>query len=271
MYNLLRFIKINQFLLLFILIEGFSVWLLLKNNSYQAHKAITFSTQYTSAIHNYAYLFSDYLALKETNNYLIEENAKLHSLLKNETSFIDSTLIRDKQYNYLPAKIIKSSVSKRNNFITLNKGSIHGIRKGMGVVTKQGVIGVIHSVSLQYAIAISLLHRRSAIGVQLKKNNHNGILKWKGFNYRVATISDFPNHIPISLGDTITSNSHSVIFPEGINIGTIKTIQKNKDDGFLNVNINLFEDFNQLNYVYIIHSDETEEQLKIEKEIKRDE
>ena len=37
MYNLLRFIKINQFLLLFLLIEGFSVFLLLKNNSYQAN------------------------------------------------------------------------------------------------------------------------------------------------------------------------------------------------------------------------------------------
>ena len=271
MYNLLRFIKINQFLLLFILIEGFSVSLLLENNSYQANKAIQFSTQHISSIHSYTASFSDYIALKETNNYLIEENAKLYSLLKNETSFIDSTLIRDKQYNYLPAKIIKNSISKRNNFITLNKGNKHGITEGMGVITKQGVIGVIHSVSSHYAIAISLLHRRSAIGIQLKKNNHNGILKWKGFDYRSATISDLPNHIPISLGDTITSNSHSVIFPEGINIGTINNITENKDDGFLNLSVNLFEDFNQLNYVYIIHSNETAEQLQIEQRIKEDE
>ena len=271
MYNLLRFIKINQFLLLFIIIEGLSISLLLENNSYHANKAIKFSTRYTSFIHNHTSLVADYVALKETNNYLIEENAKLHSLLKNETSFIDSTIIRDKQYIYLPAKIIKNSVSKRNNFITLNKGSKHGINEGMGVITKQGVIGVIHSVSPNYAIAISLLHRRSAIGVQLKKNNHNGILKWKGFNYRSATISDFPNHIPISLGDTITSNSHSVIFPEGINIGTIKNIKKDKDDGFFNISVNLFEDFNQLHYVYVIYSDEAAEQLQIEQKIKDDE
>ena len=268
MYNLLRFIKINQFLLLFILIEGFSVSLLLENNSYQAHKAIKFSAQYTNFIYNHTSLFSDYVALKETNNYLIEENAKLHSLLKNETSFIDSTLIRDKQYNYLPAKIIKHSVSKRNNFITLNKGSKHGITEGMGVITKQGVIGVIHSVSPHYAIAISLLHRKSAIGIQLKKNNHNGILKWKGFDYRSATISDFPNHIPISLGDTITSNSHSVIFPEGINIGSIRDFKKDKE-GYYNVEVTFFEDFNQLNFVYVIHSTEAEEQIILETQVKR--
>ena len=271
MYNLLRFVKINQFLLLFILIEGFSVFLLLQNNSYQANKAIKFSTQHTSSIHNYSASFSEYVALKETNNYLIEENAKLLSLLKNETSFIDSTLIRDKKYHYYPAKIINNSVSKRNNFITLNKGSKHGIKEGMGVITKQGVIGVIHSVSPQFAIAISLLHRKSAIGIQLKKNNHNGILKWKGFDYKSATISDFPNHIPIIISDTITTNSHSVIFPEGIHIGTVKNIKKNKDDGFFDVNVSLFEDFNQINYVYIIHSDESAEQLSLEEKIKEDE
>ena len=271
MYNLLRFIKINQFLLLFILIEGFSVFLLLQNNSYQANRAIKYSTQYTSYIHSYTTSFSDYVALKETNNYLIEENAKLHALLKNETSFIDSTLIRNKKYHYYPAKIINNSVSKRNNFITLNKGRKHGIKEGMGVITQQGVIGVIHSVSTHYAIAISLLHQKSAIGIQLKKNNHNGILKWKGFNYKTVNINDFPNHIPIEVGDTISTNSHSIIFSEGVNIGAVKSIQKNKDDGFYDVSVQLFEDFNQLNYVYIIHSQAAEEQLMLEKKITENE
>ncbi len=271
MYNLLRFIKLNHFLLLFLLIEGFSVFLLLQNNSYQANRAIKYSTQYTSFFHNYTASFSEYVALKETNNYLIEENAKLLALLKNETSFVDSTLIRNKKFHYSPAQIINNSVSKRNNFITLNKGSKHGISEGMGIITKQGVIGVIHSVSTNFSIAISLLHRKSAIGIQLEKNKHNGILKWKGFDYKTATIADFPNHIPILVNDTITSNSHSVIFPEGIPIGTIKTIKKNTDDGFFDVTVNLFEDFNQLNYVYIIHSEDAAEQLKLEQEITENE
>ena len=69
MHNLIRFIKLNQFLLLFLIIEGFSVFLLLQNNSYQANTAIKFSTQYSGFIHNYTTAFSDYIALKETNNY----------------------------------------------------------------------------------------------------------------------------------------------------------------------------------------------------------
>ena len=267
MYNLLRFIKINHFLLIFLLVEGFSVFLLLKNNGYQANQAIKFSTKYTSLAYNYSNSFSDYLALKETNEYLVNENSKLYSLLKNESEFTDLTLIKNKHYNYCPAKVINSSVSKRNNFITLNKGVKHGIKTGMGVITKQGVIGIIHSVSDNYAIAISLLHRKSAIGIQLNKNNHNGILKWKGFNYTIVNIDDFPNHIPIEVGDTISSNSHSIIFPEGVNIGEVTNIVSNKDDGFYDVSVQLFEDFNQLNYVYIIHSQAAEEQLMLEKNI----
>ena len=113
MHNLLRFIRLNQFLLLFLIIEGFSVFLLLSNNSYQANKVLNYSTQYTSLIHSYFHSLSDYVSLKQTNEYLVQENAKLHSILKNEESFHDSTLIKNKLFSYQGAKIINNSI---NNF-----------------------------------------------------------------------------------------------------------------------------------------------------------
>ena len=264
MHNLLRFIKLNEFLLLFILIEGFSIALLFQNNTYQANKTIKFSTQYTSAIYNYTNSFSDYLALKEINDYLILENAKLHALLQNNKRFMDSTLLRDKNFNYIAVKVINNSVKKRNNFITLNKGSKNGIKHGMGVVTNQGAIGIVHSVSENYSLVISLLHHKSAIGIFLKKNMHTGILTWKGYDYRTATISDLPIHIPLNIGDTIITNSYSNIYSEGINIGTIANFEKNDNDGFYTINVNLFEDFNNLRYVYVINSNQSEEQLLLE-------
>ena len=271
MHNLLRFIKLNQFLLLFILIEGFSIYLLIQNNTYQASQTIEFSTKYTSAIYNYANYFSDYIGLKETNDYLTIENAKLYTLLQNNEQSFDSTILPDKKFNYLAAKVINNSVKKRNNFITLNKGSKNGIKHGMGVITDQGVIGIIHSVSKKFSLVISLLHKKSAIGIFLKKNRHTGILTWQGFNYRIATISDLPVHIPINVGDTIITNSYSNIYPEEIYIGTISNFKKNNDDGFYTINVELFEDFNNLRYVYVIHSQESEEQLLLEKIIATDE
>tara|TARA_B100001142_G_C14276797_1_gene633147 strand:- start:595 stop:1407 length:813 start_codon:yes stop_codon:yes gene_type:complete len=264
MHNLLRFIKLNQFLLLFILIEGCSLILLLQNNKFQAEKAIKYSTQYTSTLYKYKSSFSDYLSLKETNEYLIEENAKLHTLLQGNEQTNDLLLLEEKKFNYIAAKVINNSVKKRNNFITLNKGIKNGIKHGMGVITNEGVIGIVHSVSTNYALAISLLHNKSSIGIFLKKNMHTGILTWEGFNYRMATISDLPVHIPLSIGDTIITNSYSNIYPEGVIIGAISNFKQN-DDGFYTVNIDLFEDFNSLKYVYVIHSSESNEQIHLER------
>ena len=87
MHNLLRFIKINHFILLFILIEGFSIYLLIRHNSYHSSAAVKFGIKHTSFIYDYTSNLSKYMELQETNEHLINENAKLQTLLKNETSF----------------------------------------------------------------------------------------------------------------------------------------------------------------------------------------
>ena len=264
MQNLIRFIKLNHFLLLFILVEAVSITLLLQNNSFQASKTVAYSTQYTSVFYNATSRLSDYMALKETNDFLVTENAKLYSLLNRNEKFDDSLLISNKDYKYVPAKVINNSVNKRNNFITLNKGLVNGIENGMGVITQNGVVGVVHSVSENYALVLSVLHKKSATGIFLKKNRHTGILKWQGFDYKSTVIKDLPVHIPLSIGDTIITNSYSNIYPEGINIGNISSFKKNADDGFYTVNVSLSEDFNNLKYVYVVKSNQAEEQIILE-------
>ena len=88
MHNLIRFIKLNQFLLVFILVEGISIYILINNNSYQATKLANYTTQYTGKIYDYQNYLSDYLRLKKINNYLVIENAKLYSLLNSKNNLI---------------------------------------------------------------------------------------------------------------------------------------------------------------------------------------
>ena len=91
----------------------------------------------------------------------------------------------------------------------------------------------------------------------------SSILKWNGFDYRTANITNFPSHITLNRGDTIITNSHSIVFPEGINIGNITDFKKD-EEGYYNVEVTFFEDFNQLTFVYVIHSNERAEQEKLE-------
>ena len=147
MYNLLRFVKQYQFILLFVIIESFSIFLLVSNNNYQRVKLLEATTEYTSAFYKYSNNLIDYFRLKKTNQYLIDENAKLHSLLRSQTFNIDTMLNVKNNFSYHGAKVINNSISKRNNHLTLNKGRKHGFTKGMGVVTSKGVIGIIKSTS----------------------------------------------------------------------------------------------------------------------------
>ena len=271
MHNLIRFIKLNQFLLVFILVEGLSISILINNNSFQANKLANYTTQYTGKIYDYQNYLSDYLRLKKINNYLVIENAKLYSLLNSKNNSLDSKIIEKEKFNFLSAKIINNSINKRNNFITLNKGIKDGVKKGMGVVTRNGVIGIIHSVSRNYSVVISLLNKKASTGVFIKKNRHTAILTWDGFNYRNAQINDLPVHVPINKGDTITTNSYSKIFPEGINIGLISDYKKNNTNGFYSINIELIEDFNNLSHVYVIYSVNKGEQNALENQVKTDE
>tara|TARA_B100001093_G_scaffold305440_1_gene291419 strand:- start:128458 stop:129264 length:807 start_codon:yes stop_codon:yes gene_type:complete len=268
MHNLFRFIKLNQSLLLFIIIESFSVSLFLSNNKYQNSRFFLSINEYTSIAYSYADAITNYIHLKEKNKFLSEENAKLLSLIqrKDHTKFESKNISND--FIYKSAKVINNSINKRNNYLTINKGIAHGIKEGMGVITNKGVIGIVQSSSKNYSIVISLLNNKTSIGIKLKKNNHFGILKWNGYNYKEANINNFPSHIDISLGDTIVTSSYSMIFPENIIIGTVKEI--NNDEGYYNILIHLFEDFNQLNYAYITESKNIIEKKILEKSIRNE-
>ena len=84
MHNLIQFVKKYHFILLFLIIEGFSVFLLATNNHYQGNKINAFSQKYIGSLHAELSNISDFFKLKQTIVFLADENAKLNSLLKKQ-------------------------------------------------------------------------------------------------------------------------------------------------------------------------------------------
>ena len=263
MHNLIQFVKKYHFILLFLIIEAFSLFLLANNNQYQGNKINNFSQHYIGNIHEKISNISEWFKLKKSNDLLAEENAKLFSLLKKQNNYSnDSASYNDPLFKYQSAIVINNSVHKSNNYLTLNKGATHGIKEGMGVITNNGVVGIIHSVSNKFSLVISVLHQKSSISVRLKDELFLGRLLWDGFDYRIATVEDIPNHADISINDTVISSGNSAIFPEGIAIGKVKDFKEIKGENFYKIKIHFFEDMNRLHYVYI-----TESLIKKEKEL----
>ncbi|MGY8989312.1 MAG: rod shape-determining protein MreC, partial [Flavobacteriales bacterium] len=216
---------------------------------FQQSKFLSFTQEYTGTIFSYYSDLSEYLRLKEENDFLQRENSKLYSLLSKEKE--NTNLILNE---YIPSRIIKNSIFKQNNFILLDKGEKDGVKSGMGVMVNNGVIGIISITSENFSKATSVLNQNSTISVIHVKSGQNGSLKWNTNNYMTAMINDIPNHANIQIGDTIQTNGFSSIFPKGINIATVISYTKGNENGLCNIDIKFLNDMNTIKNVYIINS-----------------
>ena len=206
------------------------------------------------------------------NDSLAAENAKLKSKLLGLTT-VDTTkdvkvvdTVTNQQYTYLAAKVIKNSITLRNNIMTINKGTVDGIKSGMAVIAPQrGVVGFIRDVSAHLATIQSLLHKDTKISVTLKKNNALGSLVWGDGNFDIkkAFVKEVPNHIKMYVGDTIVTSGFAS-FPKGILVGRISKANVATNDNFLSAELNLFTDFSTLQYVYVVKDKSADEQKALE-------
>ncbi len=242
-------------------------------NNYQKVMYLNSSSAVTGAIYNSFNSVFSYFSLAKVNEELAAENAKLRSHLKEDneelktivenenTAFVseDSALFR-----FVSAKVINNSVNKPFNYITLNKGRKDGIKPDQGIITSDGIVGVITDVSESYSVGLSLLNQRWSVSAKLKKNGFLGSLLWSGDDYRYAELMEIPFHVELTLGDTVTTSGYSSIFPEGIMIGTIQDFNKPSGENYYEIEVKLITNFKALSYVEVIENLHREEIKELE-------
>ncbi len=270
MRNLLKFIQKNSFFFLFIVLMTIALSLTIIRQQYQQSLFISSSNRFIATIYNHYNNINSYFLLKEVNKQLMQDYADL--LDEQAGSFIITnkhvhevrdTLIR-RRYSYMAADVINNSVIRRNNYITLNKGAVHGVKPDMGIITPNGVAGIIISVSQNFSVAMSLLHSDMLVSAKIKKNNQLGSLRWEGIDYRKAFLTYLPPHLELNEGDSIVTSGFSTVFPENVFIGTISDWEIRRGDTFFTAEVELAMDFNRLWHVFIVKNLMKEEQKELE-------
>ncbi len=218
----------------------------------------------------------EYIHLKDDNASLAEDNARLRNSLKDalyendtlHTTIVDST--NHQQYNFITAKVINNSVNRRNNYLTLNKGSMQGIKPEMGVISSDGIVGIVKQVSPHFCTVMSLLHKDARISAKIKRNDFFGSLVWEGGSPFFASLKEIDKTVPVQKGDTIVTTSFSSIFPAGIMIGRITDSRVAAGSNFHDIEVHLSTPFQKLSHVYIINNILKEEQRTLEANNKAD-
>ncbi|MFH2142379.1 MAG: rod shape-determining protein MreC [Bacteroidota bacterium] len=270
MKSLFRFFYKYHLSLLFLVLETFCFILIVQYNLFQKASFINSSNLVFAKIYDSYNSVNSYFLLYEQNNSLIQENTKLHNLLKKnyKANIIKAKEIADSvysfNYKYYPAIVINNSTNKLYNFITLDKGSRHGIKADMAVVSPDGVIGIVKNISGNYCTVISLLNLNLKISAKIKRKNHIGSISWNGDSYQKCDFNEIPFHVDVEINDTIVTSGYSSIFPEGIPIGTIIYFNKNQSSSFYDIKVKLFTDFTRLSHVYIVDNKFQQEIKKLE-------
>jgi rod shape-determining protein MreC len=276
MRNIFLFLWRSYFFILFLLLEVLSFYLIVQNNNFQRASFINSTNAVSAAIYSYVSSITEYVHLKPANELLAKENALLRAQTPNAFynnivlhRSVNDTLFKQ-QFTYITAKVINNSTGKRNNYLTLNRGQIHGIKPEMGVIASNGIVGIVKDVSPHYCSVLSLLHKDTKISAKIAHTNYFGSLVWEGGNPRFATLLDIPKHVDLKIGDRIITTSYSAIFPEGITIGTIAAFEVKPGANFYTIKIFLSTEFQNITHVYIVNNLMKEEQQKLEEAIKND-
>ena len=277
MYRLFTFIYQRRNFFVFLVIEVLCIWLLVSRNSYQQAAFFNSANAISGRIYALRTSISDYFQLEEINKALIEENKLLKEKLSEKTQIRNYlpeeneqlSLIIINQFDFTVAKVINNSVNNTSNYLTLNKGRKDGVMPGMGVVSKDGIVGKVKAVSNYYATVSSVLHVGDYISTTIVGPGVFGSLRWDGKDPRFANLMYIPRHVSVSEGDSLVTSGYNAIFPEGIPVGIIKSISLDKNAAFYEIEVALATDFAQLNYVYVIGNKLKEEQMNLQDSVYR--
>jgi len=283
---MIDFIIRKKDVLVYFVLLFFSIAILLNSNYFHKSKIILIANNISNFTTERFMLFNEFFDLKNINKKLIAENLNLKNELEKIKSkpFFDT--ISSANFSYQNAKIISNNLSSFKNNLVIDKGIKDGLSREMGVINKDGVVGIITNISSNYSYVMSILNIDSKINAKVKRTNHFGTLQWNGLNTNYVQLIDISETANIKVGDSIVTGGMSLIFPEGIDIGIISKIDQFKinsiDKNFINkknnklieiesaenyfdIEIKLHADMSNLKNVYVIESLNIKEFKEVQK------
>ena len=262
MQRIIYFLNRNKDLILFLSLLFFCFYLNISHNQYNKSKFINSSNSFFSFFFETKRNISKYFDLEYQNKILVNENSKLKKqLFNNSNEKIGSP--NQKNFDVTPASVIKNSYNKQYNFLTLNVGSSKKIKIDNGVISSNGVIGIVDKVSEKYARVISILNKNFLLNAKHKKTNFFGIISWNGSDSQKVQLKDIPKRAEISIGDSIVTGGNSLIFPKGILVGTVESYKLDLSENYIEIEVLLSTDLRNLDNVYILNNNNFDEIISL--------
>ncbi|MDO4525605.1 MAG: rod shape-determining protein MreC [Bacteroidales bacterium] len=262
MNTLLQFIRKFSNLILFLLLELVCLILVARFNVYQGFQVNTTCGSVIGGMNSVRTDVNQYFSLTEQNQMLAEHNSRLQGEIRrlesrllqieNDTNYLKRKAFADeKKYTFHTARVVNVRRDNFKNIITIDKGEADGIHQDMGVISSNGVVGIVSGVTEHFSLVLPIINIDSKTSSIIKGKKGTGIISWSGGDIRKASMEQVPNYINVAEGDTVETSGYSTIFPAGINIGRVESFEKGNDD-FYEITVRLSQDYSSLLFVDVI-------------------
>ncbi|MDJ0633624.1 MAG: rod shape-determining protein MreC [Xenococcaceae cyanobacterium MO_188.B29] len=190
-------------------------------------------TQATAIAETYYFLVSPFqsqrqlqLENKLTNARILQLEQRLNELEQQNKQFQELLGYAAQQELSITAPIIGRSAGIWWNQITLGKGRNDGVEKGFIVSGIGGVIGRIIQVTPHTSRVLLISDPNSRVGAVVTRTRHPGFIQ--GQNSQAVVMRFFTQVADVRVGDTITTSSLSYLYPAGLPIGKVKSVNVDK-------------------------------------------
>lgn len=274
MRNLIEFLAKHHHWFVFILLEAISFTLLFRYNSYQNSVWFSSANVVTGKVYEWSSQLEKFFSLVTVNQHLTQRNLALEqkvvelseklTAVTKDSSYVKADVTQQlSQFKQIPAKVVSNSLKDVNNLITIDKGSVDGVRKDMGVVSGTGVVGIVYLVSSHYAVVIPLLNAKSNVSCKIENRDYFGFLNWQGGSTDQAFLDDIPRHARFKLHENIVTSGYSSVFPPGILVGKILHVYNSPDGVSYRLCVQLATDFATLRDVSVIDNTLMKERIEV--------
>ncbi len=273
MQNLIEFLTKFNHWIVFLLLEVFSFVLLLTYNSYQSSVWFTSANTIAGKAYELSSEVESFFSLTAVNEELTLRNIKLeHEVAWLEqrleqygdtTARLGETMRLLAGFQMIPAKVVSNELAKKDNLLTIDKGTLDGVREDMGVVCGNGIVGIVYLAAPHYSVVIPVLNSRSNISCAIRNRGYFGYLRWMGGNSKIAYVDDIPRHAHFRRGDKVVTSGYSSVFPPGVMVGKILHVYNSPDGQSYRLQVELSTDFGRLRDVCVINDESMNERLEV--------
>lgn len=183
--------------------------------------------------------------LRAENRRLIMANAK-NRALEIENRILSEMLnyVAPPEADFVTAKVVAEEGTAFAHSLTVYIGDGRKVSKGQVVISDKGVIGRVEEAGVRYAKIALINNINSKISVMIEESRIRGMMV--GQNDVWPELVFLPLDAKINVGDKVITSGIGGVFPAGLPVGTVASINKN------GIKIKPANDLSRLEYVMIV-------------------